>query len=147
MDIKSEKINLEKVNKLIEMFAEEFLQIVKDNHQLKYNETISVFWVIFRIMNHLNDPKIIFVTPRPYFTELCELLKDSIIGDNYNNNLSLLIEKLEIQIDLPETVLEFYDKLSSLYKSEMVIHPDEVMTILKKCVRSAGTRRKISRKR
>ena len=135
------------INELILHYAEEFVNIAQENHNLKYNETISVCWIIFRIMNHFNDPKIIQEIKSPNFNELCILLNKSIIGENYKNDLNVLIEKLEIQVNLPETIIEFYDKLSGQFKTEMFIHPNQVLYILQKCIQTAGTRRKISKRR
>ena len=114
---------------------------------LKYNETISVFWVIYRMMNHFNNPKVREEINTPTSKDLCVLLTKSIIGDNYNNDLKNLITKLENQKDLSETILVF---LSNAHEDNKIysIEPTEILDNLKKCVGSGGSRkRKISRRR
>ena len=139
-------MNVSQINKLIVHYAEEFLNIAQAQDNLKYNETISVFWVIFRIMNHFTNPKVREEINTPTFKDLCVLLSKSIIGDNYNNDLKNLIKKLDNQTNLPETIFAF---LSNVDEDNTIhtIEPKDIVIILKDCVDSGGSRkRKISRR-
>jgi hypothetical protein len=142
-------MNAENTNKLIAKYIDEFMSITKINDNLKYNETIMMYWTIFRIMNYyanrnLDKNEI----NQPQFSELCELLRISIIGDYYKNDLQYLVEKFENQIDLSETIQIFYEYVKETYPDNYrFISPDKVINILQNCLKIGGYRKKkISRR-
>ena len=142
-------MNIDQTDKWIATYIEEFLKIASSENNLKYNETIMMFWVIFRIMNKFVNIKFDEddIT-KPKFNELCEMLRLSILGVYFHYDLKELLEKVENQIDLSKTILLFYDHVTESYHIDnQFISPNTVIDILKRCFKSGGLHKKKISKR